>query len=74
LTEMRAQLKKAWKDEWTRFRPGVEGMLRFHQRRLPQERRRFLSWWKRWQRDEETHFERVVDPESHVEVPPRAGA
>jgi CHAD domain-containing protein len=35
--------------EWKRLRPGVEGLLRFHQRRLPQERKRFLKWWKDWQ-------------------------
>jgi hypothetical protein len=26
----------------------LEGLLRFHQRRLPQERRRFLKWWEQW--------------------------
>jgi CHAD domain-containing protein len=33
---------------WDRTRVGVEGLLRFHQRRLPQERRRFLKWWEQW--------------------------
>jgi CHAD domain-containing protein len=33
---------------WERFRPGVEGLLRFHQRRLPRERRRFVEWWSAW--------------------------
>jgi hypothetical protein len=28
----------------------VEVLLRFHQRRLPQERKRFLRWWQHWQR------------------------
>jgi hypothetical protein len=27
---------------------GVEGLLKFHQRRLPQERRKFLKWWDQW--------------------------
>ena len=37
--------------EWKRWQLGVEGLLRFHRRRLPQERRRFLKWWGRWQKD-----------------------
>ena len=28
---------------------GLEALLRFHQRRLPQERRRFAEWWQQWQ-------------------------
>ena len=34
--------------QWDRLKPGMEGLLRFHQRRLPQERRRFLKWWEQW--------------------------
>jgi CHAD domain-containing protein len=37
-----------WAGEWERLRPGIEGLLRYHQRRLPQERRRFLKWWQAW--------------------------
>jgi CHAD domain-containing protein len=36
--------------EWKRLRPGIEGQLKFHQQRLPAERRRFEKWWQRWQR------------------------
>ncbi len=57
LTEMRDRLKKAWPKEWTRLRPGVEGLLRYHQRRLPQEKRRFLAWWQKWLRDGEALFD-----------------
>lgn len=39
---------KAWPRTWARVKPGVEGLLRFHQRRLPQERRRFVKWWAEW--------------------------
>jgi CHAD domain-containing protein len=48
LTALRDRLRRGWAEEWSRLRPGMEGMLRFHQRRLPQERRRFLKWWDRW--------------------------
>ena len=47
LDALRAQLA-AWPQTWGRVKAGVEALLRFHQRRLPQERRRFLEWWQRW--------------------------
>src|SRR5262249_5138075 len=47
LEALRAQLA-AWPQTWGRVKTGVEALLRFHQRRLPQERRRFLEWWQRW--------------------------
>jgi CHAD domain-containing protein len=33
---------------WPRLQAGIEQLLRSHQRRLPQERRRFLQWWSQW--------------------------
>jgi CHAD domain-containing protein len=36
---------------WKWLGPGVEALLRSHQRRLPQQRRQFLKWWERWQKD-----------------------
>jgi CHAD domain-containing protein len=50
LAALRQRLRARWPAEWERLKPGVEGLLRFHQRRLPQERRRFLRWWEEWQR------------------------
>jgi CHAD domain-containing protein len=47
LSALRGRIK-SWEGAWERLEPGVMGMLRFHQRRLPQERRRFLKWWERW--------------------------
>jgi hypothetical protein len=41
-------LRRGWPAEWKRVQTGVESLLRFHQRRLPQERRRFLQWWEEW--------------------------
>ncbi len=37
-------------DDWKRLRPGIEALLQYHQQRLPEERQRFLDWWRRWQR------------------------
>jgi CHAD domain-containing protein len=33
---------------WKRLKPGLEGLLRYHDRRLPQERQRFLGWLASW--------------------------
>jgi CHAD domain-containing protein len=51
LLALRKQLRH-WPEEWSRLRPGIEGLLHSHQRRLLQERRRFLNWWKQWQQAE----------------------
>jgi CHAD domain-containing protein len=51
LAALRDRLRAGFAAEWKRWQPGVEGLLRFHQRRLPQERRRFLKWWEHWQKD-----------------------
>ncbi len=48
LEALRERLKATWSAGWERLRPGIEGLLRFHRRRLPQERRRFLKWWDEW--------------------------
>jgi CHAD domain-containing protein len=47
LAELRSRVR-GWEDVRERLLPGVEALLRFHQRRLPQERRRFLKWWEQW--------------------------
>lgn len=48
LAVLREQLKQVLPDDWPRFQPAVEGLLRTHQRRLPAERRAFLRWWASW--------------------------
>ena len=50
LTDLRRRMKRGWAAEWKRVQPGVESLLRFHQRRLPQERKRFMLWWEEWQK------------------------
>jgi CHAD domain-containing protein len=49
LSDIRVRLRGFCPVEWKRLRPGIDALLRFHQRRLPRERRRFLQWWKNWQ-------------------------
>jgi CHAD domain-containing protein len=50
LTELRDQVKASRPAEWSRLRPGVENLLKYHRQRLPQERRRFGRWLTRWKR------------------------
>jgi CHAD domain-containing protein len=44
------QLRAFQPQEWKRLRTGIEGLLRYHQDRLPLERQNFLAWWGRWQK------------------------
>jgi CHAD domain-containing protein len=48
LTLLRDLLRATRSTEWKRFRAGIEGLLRYHQRRLPEQRKAFLKWWSRW--------------------------
>ncbi len=48
LTDLRERLRLACSTSWPRLQPGFEQLLRSHQRRLPQERRRFVQWWNQW--------------------------
>jgi CHAD domain-containing protein len=49
LAALRGRLRGGRSPAWPRWRAGVESLLRFHQRRLPEVRRRFGAWWKHWQ-------------------------
>ena len=35
---------------WQRFRPGVEGLLHYHQRRLSEQLKHFQRWWMHWRK------------------------
>ena len=47
LQRLKLRLKE-WPGMKGRAKAGVEGLLRFHQRRLPQEQKRFVAWLKGW--------------------------
>jgi CHAD domain-containing protein len=49
LTALREKLGAVYPKEGKCFQEEINGVLRYHQRRLPRERRRFLQWWKQWQ-------------------------
>jgi CHAD domain-containing protein len=49
LDALRAKLQATLPASWKRYKLGIEGLLRYHQARLPRERHRFLEWWDQWQ-------------------------
>jgi CHAD domain-containing protein len=49
LGALRDRIRAKLPGQWKRFKPGIERLLRHHQQRLPEERERFLEWWKCWQ-------------------------
>jgi CHAD domain-containing protein len=49
LSSLRAQVSAARPADWSRYRLGIESLMRFHERRLPEGRTKFLQWWKKWQ-------------------------
>ena len=49
LRDLSSELKALRPGQWKRFKPCIEHLRRFHERRLPKERRRFEAWWKQWQ-------------------------
>jgi CHAD domain-containing protein len=50
LERMRIELRKR-PTIWRPCRPGIEALLRYHQRHLPRLRRAFLQWWRDWRKD-----------------------
>jgi CHAD domain-containing protein len=49
LTAIRDRLERTQKAAWPKYRPGLEALLRYHQQRLPSQRRKFIKWWQSWQ-------------------------
>ena len=49
LAALRDSLRKAAPAEWDQYRPGIEGLLHHHERRLLEQRQHFLNWWGLWQ-------------------------
>jgi CHAD domain-containing protein len=52
LAALRDQLRTAHPAHWKRLRPEIDGLLRFHQRRLSRERQHFRTWWDWWRHSE----------------------
>jgi CHAD domain-containing protein len=52
LRALEERLQGGWFAVWLRVQAGIEGLLRYHEDRLPEERERFLAWWQDWTRAE----------------------
>jgi CHAD domain-containing protein len=48
LTRLAGQLRATSSGDWRRYRTGIGGLRRHHERRLLRERRRFEGWWAKW--------------------------
>ena len=48
LLAIKSLLEKSRPAEWARCKVGIESVLRFHRRRLPEARRQFISWREGW--------------------------
>ena len=49
LQEIRTRLEMTQPKAWPRYRTGLQALQRAHQRRLPEKRAEFLTWWTTWQ-------------------------
>ncbi len=50
LAALGEKIRTTLPDDWKRLKPGIEGLLKHHQQRLPEERKQFLEWLERWHR------------------------
>jgi CHAD domain-containing protein len=48
LGELRDRIVRTQPDSWSDYRPAFEWLLRYHRRRLPEQRRLFTEWWESW--------------------------
>ncbi|MBI1915093.1 MAG: CHAD domain-containing protein [Planctomycetes bacterium] len=63
LGTLRERLRLKWPEDWKRYQPGLDALLRFHRRRLPRERERFLNWWRRWQTSDSQRLHELLRDE-----------
>ncbi|HWY86919.1 MAG TPA: CHAD domain-containing protein [Gemmataceae bacterium] len=49
LAAIRSRIKLTQPSTWGRYQPGIDALLRYHRRALPQKRKLFLTWWRDWQ-------------------------
>jgi CHAD domain-containing protein len=48
LSALRAFFMRTQPKQWPHYRAGIEALLVFHEKRLPQQRRKFAKWWHGW--------------------------
>jgi CHAD domain-containing protein len=45
---LRTRMLNARSRQWRRCQPGLDMLVSFHERRLPQQRHKFEKWWRAW--------------------------
>jgi CHAD domain-containing protein len=61
LTDIGSRLAKTQPQAWSRCRKGLEALAKYHERRLPQQRRLFVEWWEKWRASGmEKQFEQML--------------
>ncbi|MBI3822346.1 MAG: CHAD domain-containing protein [Planctomycetes bacterium] len=48
LSALRDRLMRTQPRQWPHYQDGIETLLHFHERRLPQQRHKFEKWWRAW--------------------------
>jgi CHAD domain-containing protein len=48
LSALRARLMRTQPKQWPAYQHGIDVLMRFHERRLPEQRRKFERWWQEW--------------------------
>ncbi|MBI1830965.1 MAG: CHAD domain-containing protein [Planctomycetes bacterium] len=50
LSALRTRLMRRQPKQWPHYQAGIEGLLHFHEKRLPVQRKKFEKWWRAWQK------------------------
>ncbi len=48
LSALRTRVQNAQPKQWPRLHAGIDLLVHFHERRLPQQRAKFEKWWRAW--------------------------
>jgi CHAD domain-containing protein len=61
LADIGSRLAKTQPQAWTRCHKGIDALAKYHERRLPQQRRQFVEWWEKWRASGmEKQFEQML--------------
>jgi CHAD domain-containing protein len=68
LRKLRDQIMRVQPQQWARYEPGIDALLRYHERRLPQQRRAFVKWWRAWKNSGAEHaFAELIEEPSSID-------
>jgi CHAD domain-containing protein len=65
LGALRTRLMHTQPKQWPHYQHGIDALSRFHERRLPEQRRKFERWWQDWFRSgAESAFAELVQAQA----------